>query len=159
MASPVAADGLVFAGSSYDKKALLAIRLDGARGDITHSDHVIWQRSRGTPYVPSPLLYGDSLYYLSHYQGILSRVDTQTGDDQYGPFRLVGLNDIYASPVAAAGRVYVTDRSGITMVLSHDDDPRILAANRLADRFSASAAIVDRELYLRGERHLYCIAE
>jgi outer membrane protein assembly factor BamB len=158
VASPVAGDGMVFVGSSYDKKALLAIRLDGARGDITGTDRVAWTRIRGTPYVPSPLLYGDSLYFLNHYQGILSRADLQTGKDQNGPFRLVGLRDIYASPVAAAGRVYVTDRGGITLVLSHDDDPKILAANRLNDRFSASAAIVDGELYLRGERHLYCLA-
>ena len=46
----------------------------------------------------------------------------------------------------------------VAIVISHDEEPKILAANRLADRFSASAAIVDRELYLRGERFLYCIA-
>jgi outer membrane protein assembly factor BamB len=158
VASPVAADGLVFAASSYDKKAMLAIRLEGARGDITGTDRVVWTRTRGTPYVPSPLLYGDSLYFLNHYQGVLSRADIRTGKDQHGPFRLVGLRDIYASPVAAGGRVYVTDRGGITLVLSHDDDPEILAANRLGDRFSASAAIAGSEIYLRGERHLYCIA-
>ena len=75
VASPVAGNGMVFVGSSYDKRALLAIRLAGAKGDITDSDHVVWSRSRGTPYVPSPLLYGQSLYFLNHYQGILSRVD------------------------------------------------------------------------------------
>ena len=98
VASPVAADGIVYAGSSYDKRALLAIRLDGAKGDITGTDQVLWRRRRGTPYVPSPLLYGGSLYFLRHYQGILSRVDTKTGEDQGGPFRLGGLRNIYASP-------------------------------------------------------------
>jgi YihY family inner membrane protein len=158
VASPVAADGMVFAASSYDKKAMLAIRLEAAHGDITGTDRVAWTRIRGTPYVPSPLLYGNSLYFLNHYQGILTRADVHTGADQHGPFRLVGLRDIYASPVAAAGRVYVTDRSGITLVLSHDDDPKIIAANRLNDRISASAAIVASEIYFRGERHLYCIS-
>ena len=56
VASPVSADGMVFAGSSYDKRALVAIRLDGAKGDITDTDRVVWSRYRGTPYVPSPLL-------------------------------------------------------------------------------------------------------
>ena len=159
VASPVAADGIVYAGSSYDKRALLAIRLEGARGDITGTDCVLWRRRRGTPYVPSPLLYGDSLYFLRHYQGILSRVNTKTGEDRGGPFRLGGLRDIYASPVGAADRIYITDRNGTTLVISHDETQRVLAQNRLDDSFSASAAIVDREMFLRGEKYLYCIAE
>lgn len=159
VASPVAADGMVYAGSSYDKRALLAIRLDGAKGDITGTDRVLWRRKRGTPYVPSPLLYGNSLYFLRHYQGILSRVDTTTGEDQGGPFRLGGLRDIYASPVAAADRIYITDRNGTTLVISHDDIPSVLAQNRLDDSFSASAALVGGEIFLRGEKNLYCIAE
>jgi outer membrane protein assembly factor BamB len=159
VASPVAAGGMVFAGSSYDKRALLAIRLDGARGDITGTNQVAWTRTRGTPYVPSPLLYRDSLYFLTHYQGILSRVDAHSGADRPGAVRLNGIGDVYASPVAAADRVYVTDREGATLVLSHDNAARTLALNRLADRFSASAAIAGRELFLRGEKYLYCIAE
>ena len=158
VATPVAAEGMLFAGSSYEKRSLLAIRLDRAKGDITGSDRVAWSRSRGTPYVPSPLLYGDSLYFLTHYQGVLSRVNAQTGQDQPGQIRLGGLGDIYASPVAAGRRVYVTDLDGNTIVLSHEDKPRELALNRLNDVFAASAAIVGRELFLRGERHLYCIA-
>jgi outer membrane protein assembly factor BamB len=159
VASPVAASGMVFTGSSYDKKALLAIRLDGAQGDITGTDQVAWSRTRGTPYVPSPLVYEDSLYYLTHYQGILSRVDARTGQDRPGAFRLRGIGDVYASPVAAAGRLYITDRDGSTLVIRHEDPPRILGLNQLKDSFSASAAVVGRALFLRGEKYLYCIAE
>jgi len=159
VASPVAADGMLFAGSSYEKRALLAIRLDGARGDITGTDHVVWTRTRGTPYVPSPLLYGDVLYFLRHYQGILSRVNAKTGEEQHGPFRLNGIRNVYASPVAAADRVYITDRDGTTLVISHGDMPSVLAVNQLNDSFSASAAIVGNEFFLRGQKYLYCIAQ
>ncbi len=160
VASPVAADGMVFAGSSYETRAMIAIRLKGARGNITGTDRVAWTRRQRTPYVPSPLLYGDSLYFLRHYQGILSRIEATTGKERLGPFRLDAIYDVYASPVAAAGRVYVTDRRGMTMVISHDEkDPRVLARNQLDDGFSASAALVGRELFLRGERYLYCLAE
>jgi hypothetical protein len=65
---------------------------------------------------------------------------------------------VYASPVGAAGRIYVTDRGGLTVVISHDRNPKVLAQNRLSDSFSASAAVVDGELYLRGQHSLYCIA-
>jgi outer membrane protein assembly factor BamB len=159
VASPVAGDGMLYVASSYEKQALLAIRLAGAKGDITGSDHVVWKRTRLTPYVPSPLLYGKTLYFLRHYHGILSRVEAKTGKEPTGPFRLDGVREIYASPVAADGRVYVSDRSGATLVFSHGDIPRPLALNRLDDRFSASAALVGSELFLRGEKHLYCIAE
>ncbi len=158
VATPVAADGMLFAGSSYEKKAFLAIKLDRAKGDITGTDRIAWTRNRGTPYVPSPLLYGDSVYFLTHYQGILSRVDAVTGVDKPGAIRLGNIGNIYASPVAGGGRVYVTDLDGKTIVVSHDDPPKVLTINTLDDEFAASAAIVGRELFLRGKRHLYCIA-
>ena len=159
VASPVAAHGMVFAASSYDTRALLAIRLKGARGDLTGSERVVWRRSRGTPYVPSPLLYRESLYFLRHYQGILSRVEATTGEERHGPFRLGGIRNVYASPVAARDRVYITDLEGGTVVISHGEKPQLLAFNRLDDSFSASAAIAGRELYLRGRRYLYCLAD
>src|SRR5262249_41971335 len=152
VASPVAANGVVYAGSSYDTRAMLAIRLDGSKGDITGTNQIVWTRSRGTPYVPSPLLYGDSLYNLQHYQGTIVRLDVKTGVDQGGPFRLRAIGDVSASPVGAAGRVYITSRDGVTQVMSHGEPtPKMLALNRLDDSFSASAALVGRELFLRGE--------
>lgn len=159
VASPVYSDGMVFAGSSYEKRSLVALRLGGAKGDITGTNRVAWTRNHGTPYVPSPLLYGDSLYFLGHYQGIMSRVNARTGEDSPGAFRLAGIQDVYASPVGAADRVYITDRDGTTLVLSHAAKPKVLAENRLDDRVNASASIAGRELFIRGERYLFCIAE
>lgn len=157
VATPIAAHGMVFAASSYEKQALLAIRLAGASGDITNTDQVVWTRNQRTPYVPSPLLYDDSLYFLRHYQGILSRIHATSGEERLGPFRLFGVRNIYSSPVAAASRIYITDLDGATVVVSHTDKPEVLAVNQLDDGFSASAALVGRDLILRGHRSLYCI--
>jgi outer membrane protein assembly factor BamB len=159
VASPVSDGKMVFAGSSYDKRALVAIRLDGAAGDITGTDRVAWSRFRGTPYVPSPLLYDGGLYFLTHYQGILSRVDAETGQDRPGSIRLDGIENVYASPVAAAGRIYITDLNGTTVVVQSGVVPRVLTKNRLSEAVSASAAIVGSQLFLRGENHLYCLEE
>lgn len=159
VASPVPHKDMVIAGSSYEIQSMLAIRLDGAGGDITDSRQIAWRRDQRTPYVPSPLLYKGSLYYLRHYQSILTKLDADTGDEGLGPFRLDGLRNIYASPVAADGRIYITDRMGMTMVLEHADVPRVLSTNQLNDRFSASAALVGKDLLLRGEQFLYCIRE
>lgn len=159
VSSPVAGLGLVFSGSTYDRPGMLAIRLDGAAGDITHTPQVAWRRSRGAPYVPSPLLYGEALYFHYHFQGMLTRVNARTGADQPGAIRLSGIYDVFASPVAAAGRVYVTSREGVTLVLRDGDNPEVLARNRLEDSFSASPALAGDQLFLRGERWLYCLAE
>jgi hypothetical protein len=75
-----------------------------------------------------------------------------------GPLRLANL---YASPVAAAGRVYLTDLGGATLVAEHaplTQTARVLALNQLEDSFSASVAVVGGEPALRGERRRYCIA-
>jgi hypothetical protein len=98
--------------------------------------------------------------FIWSYQGLISRLDVKTGDDQGGPFRLKAIDNVYASPVGAAGRIYVTSRDGVTQVMSHGEQiPKMLAVNRLDDRISASPAIAGGELFLRGERYLYCIAE
>ncbi len=159
VASPVGADGMVFAAGSYEKQTLLAIRLTGAKGELTGTQQIAWQKNRSTPYVPSPLLYDGWLYYLRHYQGVLSRVNAKTGDEPSGPFRLGSVFNIYSSPVGAAGRIYVTDRNGKTLVMSNDAEPKALTLNKLDDRFSASAALVGDAIFLRGEKFLYCIGE
>ena len=99
-------------------------------------------------------------YLVRHLQNVLSRLDPVSGIARGEPLRLDGIRDlIFASPVGAAGRLYVTARDGTTAVLRHDRDNGVLAVNRLEDSFSASPAVVDRELYLRGERYLYCLGE
>lgn len=159
VATPVAADGMVFAASSYDTRNMLAIRLDGATGDITDSKHVAWSRRERTPYVPSPLLYDGSLYFLRHYQGIMSRVDASTGEENTPPFRLGPIRNVYASPIAADDRIYVSDLDGVTMVFSHDEIPRPISVNTIGEPISASLVAVGSELYIRGETHLFRIEQ
>ena len=66
--------------------------------------------------------------------------------------------NVYASPVAADGRVYVVGREGTTVVLDAGPPLKVLATNRLDDGFDASPALVDGEIYLRGRKFLYRIS-
>lgn len=160
VASPVYWQGLLIAGNSYYSQAMIAIRLAGAKGDLANTPHVAWRLSRLTPYVASPLLYDDTLYHIRHNQNILVRLDPSTGQFRGEPLRLNGIRDfIFSSPVGASGRIYVTARDGTTVVLQHDKENATLAINHLDDSFSSSAALVDREIYLRGVKSLYCIRE
>ena len=157
VASPVSQNGMVYLGCSYDKRAMIALDLKGAEGDITDSDHVIWSTNKRTPYVPSPLLYKGTLYYLSHYQGILSVTHAKSGKVKAGPYRIDSLREIYSSPVGVGEHVYVTSREGMTIVITHADEPQPVAFNKLDDSFSASIAVSGDQLFLRGENNIYCI--
>lgn len=159
VASPVHAGGIAYFMSGFRGNAGLAIRLEGAHGDVTGKDPVVWSISRNTPYVPTPLLLEDQIYFLKANAGILSSVDRTNGASSLGPVRLGSISNAYASPVAAAGRVYIVGLDGETEVLKHGAEYEVLATNRLEDRFTASPALVEDELYLRGERFLYCLAK
>ena len=155
--SPVAADGMVFATSGFRGNNLKAVRLAGAKGDISASGAIAWTLDRDTPYVPSPLLYDGILYLLKTNSGILSAFDAKSGAPHYQAQRLDGLNEVFSSPVGAGGRVYITDRTGVTLVLRNSPKFELLAKNTLDDGIDASPAIVDNTLYIRGYKSLYAI--
>lgn len=155
--TPVSDFGMVYAISGFRGNALLAIKL-GRTGDLTDSDAIAWKHAKNTPYVPSPLLYGDRLYFFSGNNAMLSCFNAKTGQALIDAERLQGPSGFYASPVGAAGRVYLAGRNGTSLVLKQADQLEILATNVLDDQFDASPAIVGKELFLRGHQHLYCLA-
>ena len=91
-----------------------------------HHGHAarVWTLDRDTPYVPSPLLYDGILYFLKSNNGLLSAFDAKTGTPHYQLQRLDETPEVFASPVGAAGRVYITGRDGKTVVLKHGNDVR-----------------------------------
>lgn len=159
VSTPVHRNGLVIAGNSYYQQAMVAVRIQGSSGDVTGTDRVAWKLNRLTPYVSSPLMYDDTVYFIRHNQNVLSRLDPDTGIPRGEPLRLEGIRDfIFSSPVGAANRIYVTARDGTTIVLKHDRANTVVHVNHLDDVFSATAAVLGGEFYLRGERFLYCLA-
>lgn len=155
---PVAADGRVYCMSGYRGSAAIAIPLD-AEGDITDSKEVIWSLERGTPYVPSPVLADGVLYFNQSNNAILSAVDAKTGEIVIKRTRMDEIRNIYASPVSAAGRVYFVGRDGTTLVIDQAREYKVLAVNKLGEDVDASPALAGNQLFLRGKKHLYCIAE
>ncbi|MEM8962038.1 MAG: PQQ-binding-like beta-propeller repeat protein [Acidobacteriota bacterium] len=156
VSTPVYADGVVYVMSGFRGNAVQAIDLAKAmqaEGDVNGTDAIIWSDDRETPYVPSPVLYDDILYFLKRNNGILSALDAQTGSPVYRT--RIDLDNIYASPVAADGRIYFVGRDGKTLVVKAGDIYEVIAENQLDDGFDASPAVVGDALYLRGRQHLY----
>lgn len=162
--TPVIQDGMAYIMSGFRGSKLVAIELAGAEGDITDSQHVKWSFDKDTPYVPSPLLHGELLYFLKSNSGILSVFDIQKGERVLGPERLESVRNVYASPVAAKGRVYIVSRDGDCEVLEVEqgDDGaelKVLARNHIDEGVDASPTLLGDAIFLRGQNHLYCFAE
>lgn len=157
--TPVVDDRLLYAMSGFRDDTLLAIQYRGAQGDLTESASVAWRIHKGVPYVPSALLYNGRLYLIQKNTEMLSCYEAATGQPHYTQQRLEEISGTYASPVAAKDRVYIIGRNGAAYVLKDGPEFRTLAVNKLDDEFSASPAIVSKELFLRGHKSLYCIAE
>lgn len=153
--SPVLLGQNVICMSGYKGSMAMSIPLE-VTGDVSGTDKITWQFDRDTPYVPSPLLYGDLLFFNKLNNGILTCLDAKTGKPMLDATRLQGISNIYASPVGAADRLYFVGRDGTTIVLKRSTTLDILATNKLDDLIDASPAIVDEELFLRGQHHLYC---
>ena len=156
IASPVADKGLVVVGSGHQGSFMAAFHLDG-RGDIKGTKNVEWVIDRDTPDVASPLLSQGRIYFHKAKVAPLTCVDVATGKPHYTATRIPGLTEIYASPIAAGGHVYLTGRNGTTVVIKDADRLEIVATNSVDETVDATPAPVDNQLFIRGENHLFCI--
>ena len=154
--SPVAGDGMVYAMAGFRGNMLRAIKLGDAKGELNGPPGEAWTYERDTPYVPSPLLYQGKLYFLKSNSGILTCLDAATGTVHYTS-RLEEAPNVYASPVAAEGRIYIVGREGTTVVLKAGPEFQVLATNALGEPTDASPALVETQIYLRTSQHLYRI--
>lgn len=153
--TPVYGDGVLIAMGGFRGSMARAIRLADAKGDVTGAPAQLWTYEKDTPYVPSPLYYRGSVYFLKVNSGILTKLDARTGAVRFSE-RLAAVPNVYASPVAADGRIYVLGREGTTVVLADDAAaPKVLATNVLDDATDSTPALVDGEIYLRGAKSLY----
>jgi outer membrane protein assembly factor BamB len=154
--SPIADRELIYCMSGYQGNSVLAIHR-GRAGDLTGTAAVAWSYKKNTPYVPSPLLYGEKLYFFASNNGVLSCLEAKTGKVLIDGEKIEALQGVYASPLGADGRVYLVGRNGAAVVLKQSDKVEVLASNNLDDKFDASPVAVDKTLFLRGRANLYAI--
>lgn len=134
------------------KNRLIAVK-PGGTGDIT-ATHVAWEKTKGLPYVPSPLLYRGALFMVKD-GGLASSFDAATGAPHYEQQRLDLPGSFYASPVAADGRIYLVNLDGKAATLAAGPKPEVLWRADFKERIAATPAIVDDTLYVRTESKLF----
>ena len=153
--TPAVGHGLIFC-SSGRAGPTLAIR-PGGQGDVTDT-HVAWKTTRGSPFVPSPLVYGDYLYLVNDMSSIITCLNAKTGEtvwqERLGRPRREGIS---ASPVVVDGKLFVTNDDGQTFVLKTGAEFELLHTNDIGTRMLASPALVDGIWYFRTSSDLLAI--
>jgi outer membrane protein assembly factor BamB len=146
---PIFAHGMVYLGTGYDRPMVMAIRADGA-GDVTDT-HVAWTIDKLAPHNPSMVVVGDEIYFVAD-NGVLTCADAKTGRVHYQE-RCTG--PISASILHADGKLYLQDEKGQGVIVQPGKSFRVLAKNDLAERSLASYAVIDKDLLIRTEKHLW----
>jgi len=160
--TPVAASGLIFVTAGYPPvQPIYAIRT-GSTGSLTladgktSSDAIAWSTLRGGSYLPTPIVYGD-LFYTLNNNGVLTAYDPKTGSRTYQ--KRVEADSFVASPVAAAGNLYLASEDGNIFVVKAGPQFELVAKNAIGEPILATPAWADDMLIVRGASHLFAIAE
>jgi len=150
--TPAFADGVAYAVCAETR--LWAIRADGA-GDVTDTPYVLWSADEGLPDLTSPLTNGRFVWLLET-GGTLTCYDAQTGKKLYEQ----DLESVFnASPGLVGDKVYLVSAKGVTYILGAAAEHKLLRTNHLGEAVYASPVFQDGRIYLRGRKHLFCIAE
>ncbi|MFN0129006.1 MAG: PQQ-binding-like beta-propeller repeat protein [Verrucomicrobiales bacterium] len=153
--SVLIADGIAVQANGYaGANSVRAFRLDGAQGDITES-HFAWEQEKNAPKLPSMVYVAPHIYCVTE-AGIAWCAEARSGEVKYRE-RLGGT--FAASPIVAAGTLYITADDGTTHLLPAEPRFEVLASNPLGEKVQASPAIAGNRLLIRGERHLFCIGQ
>jgi outer membrane protein assembly factor BamB len=155
--TPIFANDLIFVSNSYPPIQKTYAIKPGSAGDLAKETTAIaWSKPKGV-YMPTPVAYQDSLYIIQN-NGILNAYAAKTGDAVYQ--QRIGNGGAYsASPIAAAGRLYLTSEDGEIHVIKAGATYELLATNPMGEVLMATPALVDGTLYVRGMQHLFAIAE
>jgi len=154
VSSMVLHDGVLLMTAGYPVHWVMAINPSGS-GNVTKS-HVRWSKKNDGGYVPSPVALGGKLFLVDD-DGSASCWDVKTGKQYWK--EVLKKRRHHASAVAADDRIYFTDDDGITRVVKADAEYELIATNPLGEKVFSSLAFSDRRIFIRGEKHLWCIGQ
>jgi outer membrane protein assembly factor BamB len=154
VASPVYSEktGLVYITGGYPDHHILAIKPDGS-GNVTKTK-IVWRTNRGVAYVPSPIIEGDYFLIVSD-SGVAHCFDAATGKVLWQE----RMGEHHASIVSANGLVYFLNDNGAMNVVKPGPEFTLVAKNELNERTFASPAISDGQMFIRGDKHLFCLGQ
>jgi outer membrane protein assembly factor BamB len=155
VASPALAGDILCVCSGGDAgRFAIGLALPGR--DSTDAPRRVWENRKDFPYVPSPVTRGEHIYFVND-AGFAGCYHAPTGKRVW--FERLADAGFHSSPVLIDGKVYATSVAGDVYVFAAEPTFRLLARNELGEVVRATAAVADGRVYIRGERHLYCIGK
>jgi outer membrane protein assembly factor BamB len=161
--APLAAKDFVIIAGGGPEQSIVAIR-HSAIGDLTlpasqtSSEHIAWTTECGSPYMPTPIIYGEQLYVLNE-KGILTAYELASGRRLFQNRVSQTGADFTASPVAANGKLYLTSDDGEDFVVRAGQQFELLATNAMGSPCLATPAIAGSTLLIRTRDHLVAIGD
>lgn len=160
--TPIFGDGVfVVASGRGPERPIFVVRPD-ARGDLTlpdgktNSDAIVWSRTGRGSYMPTPLIYNGNLYVLGN-NGLFDAYNLKTGDEVYRQrLSLVG-SGFSASPVAADGKIYLSNEDGEILVIEAGNTFKHLGTNTIGELLMATPALSEGVMYVRSSASLFAI--
>jgi outer membrane protein assembly factor BamB len=160
--TPIFAGGLhIIASGRAPERPIFAVK-PGARGDLTlpkdatSSAQVAWSKTGRGSYMPTPLAYRGLLYVLAN-NGVFDAYDIASGKEIYRQrLPLVG-SGFSASPVAADGKIYLSNEDGEMLVVEAGETFKHLGTNSMGETLMATPAISQGVIYVRGASTLFAI--
>jgi len=160
--APIVANDLLIVTSGYPAgRPMYAFRAGGAQGDISLkkgeeiNQFLAWRTAKGSPYTPTPIVYGDYLYVCSD-NGVFSAYQVKTGEVVYQQ-RLP--SSFSASPVAAGGKLYLSSEDGEVFVIKAGAKFELLATNPMGEALMSTPALSEGNIILRGQSHVFAVSD
>ncbi|HEX5732003.1 MAG TPA: PQQ-binding-like beta-propeller repeat protein, partial [Blastocatellia bacterium] len=160
--TPVFTDDMFVVASGRGPERPIFVVRAGARGDLTlpdgkaSSEAVVWSRTGRGSYMPTPLVYDGILYVLAN-NGLFDAYDLRTGEEVYRQrLPLVG-SGFSASPVAADGKIYLSNEDGDILVIAAGRKFAHIATNPVGELLMATPAMSDGVMYVRSSASLFAI--
>jgi outer membrane protein assembly factor BamB len=160
--TPIFSDGVhVVASGRGPERPVFAVR-HGARGDLTlkagaePNPSVAWSKTGRGPYMPTPLAYRGILYVLAN-NGVFDAYDLATGKEVYRERLSVVGSGFSASPVAADGKIYLSNEDGEMLVVEAGPVFKLIGTNSMGEMLMATPALSEGVMYVRGPSTLFAI--
>jgi outer membrane protein assembly factor BamB/protein tyrosine phosphatase (PTP) superfamily phosphohydrolase (DUF442 family) len=160
--TPVFADDMLVVASGRAPERPIFVVKAGARGDLTlpegktSSDAIVWSRTGRGSYMPTPLIYKGILYVLAN-NGTFDAYNLKTGAELYRQrLPLVG-NGFSASPIAADGKIYLSNEDGEILVVAAGEKFAHVTTNSMGELLMATPALSEGVMYVRTAQSLFAV--
>src|SRR5215203_5017509 len=160
--TPIFADDVLVVASGRGPERPIFVVKAGARGDLTlpegkaSSDTVIWSRTGRGSYMPTPLIYNGILYVLAN-NGTFDAYNLKTGDEIYRQRLTVVGSGFSASPVAADGKIYISNEDGEILVIAAGEKFSHIGTNSMGELLMATPAMSEGVMYVRSAASLFAV--